>query len=377
MSQSNIKNEVLDKLDKVKDPKTLNSILMEKRLVEIEANNNECTLQLSFDGLNDEQKKNLEANILTALSYFYTKDQIKLQVSAHEAAQPKKPQVKEVNAQLEVGHEKKTGKRKLTSVKNIIAVASGKGGVGKSSFSANLAVALSNTKKSVGVLDADIYGPSLPMIMGKRDAQPKATEEKKMIPIEAHGVKFMSFGLFINEKDPVIWRGPMLGGVINQFLFDVDWGELDYLIIDLPPGTGDIQLSLSQMAEVDGAIIISTPQDVALLDAVKGLNMFRKINIPIIGMVENMSHFVCDAGKKYEIFGKGGVEKGAKELEVPFLGQIPLEIAMREGTDKGIPYMTNESYKGREVYDSFMKMAMKLNQDLLKEKTGFFSKIFN
>lgn len=376
MAGSNIKNEILDKLDKILDPKTRKSILMEKRLVELSADNNNCKIQLSFRDLNTEQTSKLKEEVEQALGYFYQENQFSITEAKEQAAPAAKPAVKQVDAQLQVGHEKKSSKKSLGNVKNIIAVASGKGGVGKSTFSANLAVALANTKKKVGVLDADVYGPSMPMIFGKRDAQPKATEDKKMIPIESHGIKFMSFGVFIGEKDPVIWRGPMLGGVINQFLFDVSWGELDYLIIDLPPGTGDIQLSLSQMAEVTGAIIISTPQDVALLDAVKGLNMFKKIEIPIVGMVENMSHFVCDAGKSYNIFGEGGVEKGAKELEVPFLGKIPLEIALREGTDKGVPYMTNEAYKGRAVYDSYMKIAANLNKELLKEKTGFLSKIF-
>lgn len=377
MSETNIKNSILDKLDQVKDPRTNNSILMEKRLVDLKADNNQCELVIDFKELQPSQAESLKVELENSLSYFFSSEKIKIiSHGSSSQASTAKPKVKEVGAQLQVGHEKKSGKKTLKNVKNIIAIASGKGGVGKSTFTANLAVSLANSKKKVGIIDADIYGPSQPMIFGKRDAKPKANEEKRMIPVEAHGVKFMSFGLFIEEKDPVIWRGPMLGGVINQFLFDVDWGELDYLLVDLPPGTGDIQLSLSQMTEVTGAIVISTPQDVAMLDAVKGVNMFAKVNIPIVGLVENMSHFVCDAGKTYEIFGKGGVEKGAKELNLNFLGKVPLEIALREGTDKGIPYMSNSSFKDREVYQSFVAIADKLNKDVLKEKTGFLSKLF-
>jgi ATP-binding protein involved in chromosome partitioning len=191
----------------------------------------------------------------------------------------------------------------------------------------------------------------------------------------------MSFGFFINEGDPVIWRGPMLGGVLNQFLFDVDWTGLDYLLIDLPPGTGDIQLSMIQNSHVDGAIIISTPQDIALLDAKKGLEMFKKLNLPIIGMVENMSSFICTScGTEHHIFGQGGVAKAVEQLEVPFLGSIPIEMELRSGSDIGVPYMTQEKFSDRLVWKAFEEIGCKVDSFLKPKpidqgKNGFFSKI--
>jgi ATP-binding protein involved in chromosome partitioning len=234
--------------------------------------------------------------------------------------------------------------------------------------------------KKVGIIDADIYGPSIPMLLGKREQKPVASADKKIIPVESNGLKFLSFGLFIDEKDPVIWRGPMLGGVLNQFLFDADWTGIDYLLIDLPPGTGDIQLSMVQNCHVDGAIIISTPQDVALLDATKGLEMFRKLNLPIVGMVENMSSFVCsNCQHEHHIFGDGGVEKASKKLGVNFLGSIPLELELRTSADEGMPYMLNPSYEGRSVSRAFNSVSQKVDQHFNpgnEPKTGFLSKLF-
>src|SRR5690606_32855421 len=184
---------------------------------------------------------------------------------------------------------------------------------------------------------------------------------KKIVPETAHGIKFMSFGLFIKEDDPVIWRGPMLGGVLNQFLFDVDWGELDYLIIDLPPGTGDMQLSMVQATEVDGAIIVTTPQDVAILDAAKGLKMFEQVKVPILGVVENMASFICDScDKTHYIFGHGGAENMAKKMNVPFLGEIPLEGPLRSGSDVGTPYMSDAAHKDRPAWKGFSAIGMAL-----------------
>jgi ATP-binding protein involved in chromosome partitioning len=190
----------------------------------------------------------------------------------------------------------------------------------------------------------------------------------------------MSFGFFINENDPVIWRGPMLGGVLNQFLFDVDWTDTDYLLIDLPPGTGDIQLSMIQNAHVDGAIIISTPQDIALLDAKKGLEMFKKLNLPIIGMVENMSSFICGkCGSEHYIFGHGGVEKAVEELQVDMIGKIPLELELRTGSDEGRPYMTQDQFQNRPVWKAFQEAGEKVDQFFsptpIKKSSGLFSKI--
>ena len=288
------------------------------------------------------------------------------------------------SAELKTGHAGPASKKPVPGVGKIIAIGSGKGGVGKSTFTVNLACSLARLGKKVGVIDADIYGPSVPMLMGRRKDKPMASSEKKIIPIEAHGIRFMSFGLFVEENDPVIWRGPMLGGVLNQFLFDTDWSGTDYLLIDLPPGTGDVQLSMVQNTHVDGVIIISTPQDVALLDATKGLEMFRKLNLPIIGMVENMSSFICSkCGEEHFLFGHGGVETAVQTLKVPFLGKIPLELELRQSADAGSPYMSNPAYEGRPVARAFMNVASQVDgffgsgpNASNEQKTGLFSKLF-
>jgi len=271
-------------------------------------------------------------------------------------------------------------KEKMAKVKYPLIVMSGKGGVGKSTFTANLALTLSKLGHKVGIIDADIYGPSQPMIFGKRDEKPHSNSERKIVPVESYGIKFMSFGFFINENDPVIWRGPMLGGVINQFLFDVDWNGLDYLLIDLPPGTGDIQLSMVQNAHVDAAIIVSTPQDIALLDATKGVEMFRKLNLPILGMVENMTSFICTScGSEHHIFGAGGVSKAVEKLGIEMIGQIPLELELRTGSDNGKPYMTQENLADRPVWKAFFEVAQKVdgyfNPSPKQSKPGFFSRV--
>ncbi|MFH1198209.1 MAG: Mrp/NBP35 family ATP-binding protein [bacterium] len=237
-------------------------------------------------------------------------------------------------------HVNQTKEAILPGVKNTIAIASGKGGVGKSTVAVNLAVALSKLGSKVGLLDADIYGPSIPLMLGLNE-RPKIirdAETKKMIPLENYGIKLMSIGFLIEGDTPVIWRGPMASGAAKQFMSDVNWGELDYLIFDLPPGTGDIQLTLVQTIPLTGAVIVTTPQPVSLIDAKKGLKMFERVNVPVLGIVENMSYFIApDTGKKYDIFGFGGGERLAVELNVPFLGGIPIDPRIREGGDTGNP----------------------------------------
>jgi ATP-binding protein involved in chromosome partitioning len=230
-------------------------------------------------------------------------------------------------------------KPELPGVKNVVAVASGKGGVGKTTVSANLAVSLAMEGASVGLLDADITGPNIPLMLGV-EGRPVASPDNKIMPLERYGVKVMSIQFFVAEGQPVVWRGPLVGGAIQQFLRDVDWGELDYLVVDLPPGTSDAQLTLAQAVgpQLTGALLVTTPQDVALMDVQKALQMFRKLSVPIMGIVENMSAFVCPhCGEPTEIFGRGGGERFARQHDIEYFGGIPLDIKVRQGSDAGVP----------------------------------------
>jgi ATP-binding protein involved in chromosome partitioning len=230
----------------------------------------------------------------------------------------------------------------LPNIGAIIAVASGKGGVGKSTTSVNLALAMAADGKRVGLLDADIYGPSIPRMLGITD-KPNSDSDNKIQPLENYGIRCMSMGFLVEEETPVIWRGPMATGALEQLLRDVAWGELDVLVIDMPPGTGDIHLSLAQRVPLTGAVIVSTPQDIALLDARKGLNMFRKVDVPVLGLIENMSYFLCPhCGERSDIFSHGGAESEAQRLDVPFLGAIPLDIQIRETSDSGNPIVVSD-----------------------------------
>ncbi len=225
----------------------------------------------------------------------------------------------------------------VPGVKNIIAVASGKGGVGKSTVSVNLAVALAQAGASVGLLDADITGPNIPLMLGV-EGQPVASPNNKITPLERHGVKVISIQFFVPEGQPVVWRGPLVGGAIQQFLRDVEWGELDYLVVDLPPGTSDAQLTLAQAVPISGTVLVTTPQEVALLDVTKALAMLERMNVPVIGIVENMTGFVCShCGEVTEIFGRGGGERFAREHGIEYLGGVPLDVTVRQGGDVGIP----------------------------------------
>lgn len=240
-----------------------------------------------------------------------------------------------------VAHKVQQGVNLLPNVKNIIAVASGKGGVGKSTTSVNLALALAAEGASVGLLDADIYGPSQPQMLGI-SGRPESMDGKSMEPMLAHGIQAMSIGFLVDTDTPMVWRGPMVTGALEQLLRDTKWRDLDYLVIDLPPGTGDIQLTLAQKIPVTGAIIVTTPQDIALLDARKGLKMFEKVNIPILGIVENMSTHICsNCGHEEHIFGKGGAAKMCGDYNVELLGSLPLDISIREQTDNGKPTVIN------------------------------------
>ena len=250
----------------------------------------------------------------------------------------------------------------IPGVRHVIAIASGKGGVGKSTVAANLAVALEKTKARVGLCDCDIYGPSISLMFGSRD-RPMATEDNRIIPIEQYNLKLMSMGFLLDDTSPAILRGPMVTRYTQQFLRQVEWGELDFLVLDLPPGTGDIQLTIVQTVALAGAIIVTTPQEVALIDARKAATMFEKVNVPVLGLIENMSYFLSPSdGKRYTIFGEGGGEREAKRLRVPLLGQIPIDIATRESGDRGMP-ITAEA-KDSPVTKEFMRVAERLRKEL-------------
>lgn len=384
--------DITNRLYVIVNPHNGKTLKEEGRIVDVKHDENGLVFKYKRDGISPESKREIENKIIMAMNGIVESDKITVltvsensndvyKASSNAAAGNTAPTPK---AEIKAGHGP-TGqtKRRVQNVKKVIAVSSCKGGVGKSTVTVNLGLALKSQGYKVGFLDADVYGPSLPMLLNHRATKPSANDQKKIIPVEAYGTEFISFGLFINENDPVIWRGPMLGGVLNQFLFDVAWGDLDYLIIDLPPGTGDMQLSMIQATEVDGVVVVSTPQDVAVLDTKKGLQMFNQVKTPVIGMVENMSYFIPEDApdKKYYIFGQDGVKKAAAELEAKFLAEIPLEIAVRTGSDAGEPYMANQKNEGKAVWNAYQKLAKEVDghfyPDKEKSSPGFFKKIFS
>ena len=254
------------------------------------------------------------------------------------------------------------GATRIEGIRHVIAIASGKGGVGKSTVAANLALALEKTGARVGLCDCDIYGPSISLMFGTRD-RPMATEDNRIIPIEQYNLKLMSMGFLLDDAAPAILRGPMVTRYTQQFLRQVEWGELDYLVLDLPPGTGDIQLTIVQTVALAGAIIVTTPQEVALIDARKAATMFEKVNVPVLGLIENMSYFLSPSdGQRYDIFGSGGGEREAKRLRVDLLGQIPIDIATRESGDRGMPIVGEASDSA--VTAEFMRIAARLRETL-------------
>jgi ATP-binding protein involved in chromosome partitioning len=279
-----------------------------------------------------------------------------------------KDAVVKVNMTANVGSNRKDNKAVLSGVKNIIMVASGKGGVGKSTVAVNLALGLSQEGAKVGLLDADIYGPSVPIMLGMRDERPKMMDvngKGMIVPIERYGIKAMSIGLLVDEKQAVIWRGPMASSALKQFISDVYWGELDYLVIDLPPGTGDVHLTLVQAVPVTGAVIVSTPQAVAAADAKKAIMMFKQpnINVPILGIVENMAYFTPAElpENKYYIFGKGGGLQMAEQFDLPYLGEIPIVQSIREGGDRGIPAIMDDESVTKDI---FTKLAQNIARNV-------------
>lgn len=335
------KEAVLKALGNVDDPDlgkdlvTLNMV----RDIEIDGNNVSFTVVLTTPAC--PMKEMIEKACINAVQLLVSKDAV---VS--------------VKMTSNVNSNRKDNMSVLTGVKNIIAVASGKGGVGKSTIAVNLAIGLAQEGAIVGLLDADIYGPSVPIMLGIREERPKMMDTEdgkgKIVPIEKYGIKAMSIGLLVDEKQAVVWRGPIASSALKQFITDVHWGELDYLVIDLPPGTGDIHLTLVQAVPVTGAVVVSTPQQVAAADAKKAIMMFKQpqINIPILGIVENMAYFTPAElpENKYYIFGKGGAQKMAEQFELPFLGEVPIVQGIREGGDIGMPAVLDEANPASRIF---------------------------
>ena len=319
--------------------KTGNKELLETDIIHsIEVKEKIAYIQLLFSNeqLNSQQQKDLQKKISSALLKLEEIEDIRFSISDNpEEAQAKsqanrkaQPQANPQNTTL------------LQNYKNIIVVASGKGGVGKSTVALNLALALHKLGQSTALFDADIYGPSIPMMTGTRNIR-LTTSQEKLVPLEKFGIEFVSIGHLVKEGDSIVWRGPMVHQAIHQMLRDTLWSGGDFMIIDLPPGTGDVQISISQMLQVRAAIIVCTPQDLALIDARRAMVMFEKVDIPLMGIVENMSSFICPkCGEETAIFGTGGAEKESKNLEMSFLGKIPLDLKIRESGDKGVPLMS-------------------------------------
>jgi len=358
------KEKVLEALSKVQEPdlgKDLVTLNMVKD-IEIDGNNISFTVVLTTPAC---PLKEIIANACIR--------EIKLLVN-------KDAEVK-VNFIANTTSKRTDPKSILPKVKNIIAVVSGKGGVGKSTVAANLALALSIGNAKVGLLDADIYGPSVPIMFGVRGERPMMMdiEGKGMIvPLERYGIKLISIGLLVDEKSAVVWRGPMASSAIKQFVTDVFWDDLDYLVVDMPPGTGDIHLTLMQTVPLTGAVIVTTPQDVALADAKKAIAMFgqAQLNVPILGLVENMSYFIPAElpGNRYYLFGKEGGKRLAEEYDIPFLGQIPLVQSIREGGDQGIPIMTTDDAITKKAFEEFtghvVRSVSMRNANMSEEKVA-------
>lgn len=276
-----------------------------------------------------------------------------------------------------IAHSVQRGLTPLPGIKNVVAVASGKGGVGKSTVAVNLALAWAAQGARVGLLDADIYGPSQPIMLGLQGERPSSKDGKRLMPLSAHGVVAMSIGFLVDVEQPMVWRGPMVTSALNQLLADTDWGELDYLVVDMPPGTGDIQLTLAQRVPVSGAVIVTTPQDISLADARKGLRMFEKVNVPVLGIVENMSVHVCtNCGHAEHVFGAGGGEKMAAQYGVQLLGALPLDGRIREEADGGRPSVVAAGDSARA--HAYLALARRTAGELArrsKDRSGAFPKI--
>lgn len=347
------REEIKKKLEEISYPGFKRSIVSFGVVKEIQVEGNQVTIHLHYTTNNQDTKKAIKQAVADKLGEAFPDAKIYIkETSANFSAKTK----------AATANDPWANRAPIPGVKNIIAVASGKGGVGKSTVAVNIALALSKKGLKVGLMDSDIYGPSTHIMLGIH-SKPYVNENDKIIPLEKYGMQVMTMGVLLDESTPVIWRGAMVTKAVEQFLRDVEWGELDVLVIDLPPGTGDAQLTLVQKVPVDGSIIVTTPQEVSLVDARRGLKMFERVNTPVWGLVENMSYFVCShCGEKSYIFGADGGQKTAEQLGVPLLGQIPIEEKVTESGDKGIPIV--EFAPDSTASMEFLKIAEKLMEHL-------------
>ncbi len=356
-------NDILKALTKVNEPDLQKDIVTLNMVKDISINNNVVSFTIVLTTPACPLKEKIRTDCINAVQQIDKSIIVNINFTSHTTS--KRTDTKAI----------------LPAVRNIIAVVSGKGGVGKSTIAANLALALSQHNAKIGLMDADIYGPSVPIMFGVRGERPMMRDvngKGMIIPLERYGIKLMSIGLLVDEKSAVVWRGPMASSAIKQFVTDVDWGELDYLVVDMPPGTGDIHLTLMQTVPVTGAVIVTTPQDVALADAKKGIAMFAQaqLSVPIIGLVENMSYFIPAElpSNKYYIFGKEGGKRLAEEYDLPFLGQIPLIQSIREGGDEGIPVMMSDDEISRNAFENFAALTARsismFNANFSEEKVA-------
>ena len=363
--------EILDVLDKIQEPKSGKSIVAGEMIKNLQIKNSEVTFTLVFKSTAFAEKEKIQAEAKAAVSSLPGVEHVTVNMQVHDPLKviqpqpsPSRPAGPSPARQPQMPPQPA---KMLPKAKYTIAVASGKGGVGKTTVSVNLAVSLAKTGAKVGLMDADIYGPNIPIMMGINERL--GTRNNKIAPLSKYGIEMVSVG-FISQGDAaIIWRGPLVGRMIQQFLQDVDWREMDYLIIDMPPGTGDAQLTLTQTIALTGAVVVCTPQEVALADAKKGINMFKKVEVPIIGVVENMSYFIApDTGKHYDIFGHGGGKTMAKNMGVPFLGEIPLETGVRVGSDEGKPIVISDPES--EVSSAFMHITDSVVKQVSAKQDG-------
>ncbi len=344
--------ELLDELKKVKFPGFSRDIVSFGMVKDIQIGSHGVTVELTTSSTQQDKLDEIRRQVARVIG---EASGLPVRVEVEQARPPSSG----------AAPQPKTG---VPGVRHIVAVASGKGGVGKSTVAVNLACALVTLGHRVGLVDADVYGPSVPMMLGIT-AKPTVRDDRRIVPVETLGLKAISMGMFLGERTPVIWRGPMVTKLITEFLRNVEWGELDYLVLDLPPGTGDAQLTIAQQVPLSGGIIVTTPQDVALLDVKRGVAMFEQVHAPVLGVIENMSYHVCSScGRRAEIFGHGGGEAMARQFGVPFLGAIPLVLTIREAGDRGVPLVVQDPRHPQSR--AFLEIAGAIDTQMVERAAG-------